>query len=92
MLAGPILRITSAQAVEFREPVTIQLPLSLREGQRCSIPELSAVRVRILFKESCTEQREWTEITQRLATPPSCDGTVIKFSVKHFSEYVKVSV
>ena len=92
MLPGPILRITTAKTVEFQEPVTIQLPLSLREEQSCDIPDLSVVRIRILFKESSNEKQEWTEITKKLESPPTCDGTVVKFSVRHFSEYVKIAV
>ena len=88
MLPGPILRITSPKTVDFLKPVSIQVPLSLREQQRLDIPDLSLVRVHVMFKDSSTDKQEWTEITEELEATPSFDGTVIKFSVRHFSEYV----
>ena len=95
MLAGPILRISCNREVEFQEPVTVQLPLSLREEQDVDslvIPDLSLVRARVLFKPSDGTRREWTEITDLLEPPPCLDGAVIKFNVKHFSGYAKVTV
>lgn len=92
MLPGPILRITSPKKDDFMEPVSIQLPLSLREQQRLDIPDLSLVRVQVWFKDSSStaaDKQEWTEITEELEATPSFDGAVIKFSVRHFSEYVK---
>lgn len=88
LLAGPILRISCDKEVEFQEPVTLQLPLSLREKPK--IPDSSLVRARVLFQRSDGENRQWTEITDSLESPPSFDETVIRFSVRHFSGYVKV--
>ena len=85
MLPGPILRITSPKTEDFLEPVTIQLPVSLRKLKWLDFPNLSMVRVRIWFKESSIENQEWTEITEKLEKPPSFDGTVVSFSVRHFS-------
>ena len=84
-MAGPILRITCDREVEFEEPVTVQLPLSLREKLDIDLPDLSLARIRVLFQQSEGEHREWTEITDNLEPPPSFDGAVIKFNVKHFS-------
>ena len=94
MLPGPILRITCPKKHDFMEPVSIHLPLSLREQQRLDIPDLSLVRVRVWFKDSSSAaayKQEWTEITEELETTPSFDGAVIKFSVRHFSGYVKLN-
>ena len=95
MLAGPILRIFCNKEVEFREPVTVQLPLSLRgkeDVESLGISDLSQLRARVLFQPSSDTLREWTEITDRLESPPWLDGTVIKFNVKHFSGYVRASL
>ena len=83
--ASPILRVTSPDPLQFRKPVTIQLPLTVR-GESSDVPDVSSCSVRILFQESASEEGKWTELT--LDTPASCDGMVIKFSVKHFSKYV----
>ncbi|XP_068705804.1 ankyrin-3-like isoform X2 [Montipora foliosa] len=84
ILPGPILRI-SPRAVDFLKPVTIQLPLSLGERYRRRDIEMSKVRVRVLSKESSSEEQEWIEITDKLETPPRFDGDIITFEVRHFS-------
>ena len=61
--------------------------MSLRE-ESCEAPDMSTCRVRILFQESASGHQEWTDITDRLVTPASCDGMVFEFSVTHFSVYV----
>ena len=86
-MAGPILRISCDKEVEFQEPVTLQLPLSLRE--KPDIPDSSLVRPRVLFQQSDDQNREWTEITDSLESPPSFDETVISFRVRHFSGYAR---
>ena len=91
MLAGPILRISCDRQVEFQEPVTVQLPKSLREKPHVDVPDLSLVRARVLFQQSDGEQREWIEITDRRELHPSFDGTVTTFNVRHFSGYAKVA-
>lgn len=88
--AGPILRISCDREIEFQEPVTLQLPLSLRETP--DIPDSSLVRARVLFQQSDDENRKWTEITDSLESPPSFDETVISFRVRHFSGYVYAAV
>lgn len=91
MLAGPILRISCDREVEFQEPVTIQLPLSLREKPDIDVPDLLLVRARVLFQQSEGEHRGWREITENLEPPPIFDGAVIRFSVRHFSGYAKAA-
>ena len=94
MLAGPILSVLCSKEVEFQEPVTVQLPLSLRDTDQAAellgIPDLSFVRARVLLQSSDGTEREWTEITDD--SPPWLEGTLIKFSVKHFSRYAKVTI
>ena len=96
MLAGPILSILCSKEVEFQEPVTVQLPLSLRDTDQAAellgIPDPSFVRARVLLQPSDGTEREWTEITDVLDSPPWLEGTLIKFSVKHFSRYAKVTI
>ncbi|PFX12800.1 p53-induced protein with a death domain [Stylophora pistillata] len=87
MLAGPILSIQCSKEVKFQEPVTVQLPLSLRDNEQgtesLGIPDLSLASARILFLPSNGTQLDWIEITDD--SSPWLDGTVIKFNVKHFS-------
>ena len=84
-MPGPILRITSSKAVDFLKPVVVQLPLSLSERHRKDIDK-SVARVRILFKDSSSEKKEWIEATEKLETLPRFDGNVITFAVSHFSK------
>jgi len=87
-LAGPIVRISCDKEVEFQKPVTLQVPLSLRE--KPDFPDSSLVRARVLFQQSeGAEHREWTEITECLEETPSFDETAIRFKVRHFSGYAK---
>ncbi|XP_074621211.1 uncharacterized protein LOC141879796 isoform X14 [Acropora palmata] len=86
ILPGPILRITSSKEGDFLKPIAVQLPLSLSEPHRKDI-DMSVARVRILFKESSSEKKEWIEITEKLETLPRFDGNVITFAVSHFSWY-----
>ena len=70
--------------MDFLKPVAVQLPLSLSEPHRIDF-DMSGARVRILFKESKPAKQEWIEITEKLETPPRFDGSVISFTVSHFS-------
>ncbi|XP_068705849.1 uncharacterized protein [Montipora capricornis] len=85
VLPGLILRLKRPRAVDFLKPVTIQLPLSLKERYKRRDIDMSVVRVRVLFKESSPEEQEWIEITDKLGTPPRYDGNIITFEVKHLS-------
>ena len=87
ILVGPIFRIVCNESVEFLKPVTIQLPVSL-VGDRPDVADQSTCRVRVLFLRSDGEQREWIEITNDLASPPSFDGGIVRFQVQQLSGYV----
>ena len=88
LFAGPILRILDSPKAEFLKPVTIQLPVSLREKEM-TIPDPSMRRVRIFFLRSETESKEWIEISSNLENPATYDGKVVKFEVRSFSGYVE---
>ena len=88
LFAGPILRILGSPKAEFLKPVTIQLPVCLREKEM-TIPDPSMCRVRIFFLRSETETKEWIEISSDLENPATYDGKVVKFQVRRFSGYVE---
>ena len=88
VMPGPILRIWSEKSIEFQKPLSIQLPMTVRDS--CVISDQLGL-VRILYQGSSCGQRQWTDITDRLEIPPSCDGNVITFSNKHFSRYDKLT-
>ena len=52
---GPILRIKCFEVVQLFRPVTIQLPVSLRDRQDFK-PDPTKCRVRVLFR-NCEEER-----------------------------------
>ena len=82
---GPVLRIKCLQAVQFLKPVTIQLPISLREQQHLNLNPTCVVRV--LFLKSDNDQKEWIEITDDLVERPILDGKFVRFHVERFSAY-----
>ncbi|XP_067047117.1 uncharacterized protein [Acropora muricata] len=86
LFAGPILRIFGSPKAEFLKPVTIQLPVCLRE-KNMTIPNPSMCRVRIFFLRSETESKDWIEISSDLENPATYDGKVVKFQVRRFSGY-----
>ena len=83
---GPVLRIKCFQAVQFLKPVTIQLPISLREQQDLNLNPTTCL-VRVLFLKSDNDQKEWIEITDDLVKPPSLDRKFVRFHVERFSAY-----
>lgn len=85
-LVGPILRISCSEVVEFLSPVTIQLPVSLRDEQ-LDIPDASKCRVRVLFLRSADGQKEWVEITEDVRNSTRFDGRTVRFQVQRFSGY-----
>ena len=87
VFVGPILRLVCSQSVDFLKPVTIQLPIYIRDEQE-GIPDVSTCRVRVLFLRSDGERKEWIEITGDLQSPASFDGTFVRFQVQRFSGYV----
>ena len=86
---GPVLRIVCSQ-VHFLKPVTLQLPVSLRDEQE-GIPDPLTCHVRVFFQRPDSEHgEEWIEITDDLVNPASFDGTFVRFQVEHFSKYGKI--
>ena len=79
---GPILRIKCFEVVQFYRPVTIQLPVSLRDRQDVKL-DPSKCHVRVLFL-NCEEKMEWTELTD-LVEPTQFDSKFVRIQVKRFS-------
>ena len=69
------------------QPVTIQLPITLG-NKPVNIPQPSECRVRIFFLSPERKPKEWIEISDKLETPASYDGKLVKFKVQRFSGYV----
>ena len=83
---GPVLRINCFEAVQFLKPVTIQLPISLREQEYLNLDHTTCL-VRVLFLKSDNDQKEWIDITDDLVKPPSLDRKFVRFNVERFSAY-----
>ena len=83
---GPVLRIKCFEAVQFLKPVTIQLPISLREQEDLNLNPTTYL-VRVLFLKSDNDQKEWIEITDDLVKTPSLDRKFVRFNVERFSGY-----
>ena len=83
---GPVLRIKCFEAVQFLKPVTIQLPISLREQEDLNLNPTTCL-VRVLLLKSDNDQKEWIEITDDLVKPPSLDRKFVRFNVERFSGY-----
>ena len=84
---GPVLRIKCVEAVQFLKPVTIQLPISLREQEDMNLNPTTC-HVRVLFLKSDNGKKEWIDITDDLVNPPSLDGKFVRFHVNRFSGYL----
>ena len=84
---GPVLRINCSEGVQFLKPVTIQLPISLREQEELNLSPIcgSTCDVKVLFLKSDDKQKTWIEITDDLVNPPSLDGKFVRFEVERFS-------
>ena len=84
---GPVLRINCSEGVQFLKPVTIQLPISLREQEDLNLSPIcgSTCDVKVLFLKSDDKQKTWIEITDDLVNPPSLDGKFVRFEVERFS-------
>ena len=80
---GPILRIKCFEVVQFFRPVTIQLPVSLRDQQDFN-PDPTKCSIRVLFLNCAGEKKEWTELTD-LAKPAQFDGSFVRIQVQRFS-------
>ena len=80
---GPILRIKFLGVIQFFRPVTIQLPVSLRDRQDLK-PDPTKCRVRVLFLNWEEEKKEWVELTD-LVKPAQFDGSFVRIQVQRFS-------
>ena len=80
---GPILRIKCFEVVQFFRPVTIQLPVSLRDQQDFN-PDPTKCHVRVLFLNCEEEKKEWTELTD-LVEPTQFDAKCVRIQVQRFS-------
>ena len=84
VLVGPVLEISSSQEIACVEPVTINIPLTLREGKR-ELTQLFPGHVRILHSDSGDESQTWEDITEQLEEPAVIVDGIVAFKVKHFS-------
>ena len=80
---GPILRIKCFEVVQFLRPVTIQLPVSLRDQEDFN-PDPTKCHVRVLFLNCEEEKREWIELTD-LVEPTQFDVKLVRIQVQRFS-------
>ena len=79
---GPVVRINCFEAVQFLKPLTIQLPMSLRDRQDLDLNPTTC-HLRVLYCDD--ERKEWAEITDDLANPANFDGKFVTFQVERFS-------
>ena len=77
---GPILRIKCFGLVQFFRPVTIQLPVSLRDRQDFN-PDPTKCHVRVLFLNCEEEKKEWTDLVK----PAQFDGSFVRIQAQRFS-------
>ena len=77
---GPILRIKCFEVVQFFRPVTIQLPVSLRDRQDVKL-DPSKCHVRVFFLNCEEEKKKWTEPTD-LVEPTKFDGKFVRIQHK----------
>ena len=82
ILCGPVIHISSSQNIEHMEPVTIKVPLALRESKH-DLSELSNEVIRISYLDS--EGKQWRDITGQLEGPVAVKDGIVEFKVKHFS-------
>ena len=80
---GPILRIKCFGAAQFFRPVTIQLPVSLRDRLDFK-PDPTTCSVRVLFLNCEESKKEWVELTD-LVNPAQFDGNFVRIQVQRFS-------
>ena len=80
---GPILRIKCFEVVQLLRPVTIQLPVSLRDQQDFK-SDPTTCSVRVLFLNCEEEKKEWTELTD-LVEPTQFDAKFVRIQVQRFS-------
>ena len=81
ILCGPVIHISSSQNIEHMEPVTIKVPLALRESKH-DLSELSNEVIRISYLDS--KGKQWRDITGQLEGPVTVKDGIVEFKVKHF--------
>ena len=84
VLVGPVLDISASQKIACVEPVTINIPLTLREGKR-ELAQLFRGHVRILHSDSGDESYAWKDITEKLEEPAVIADGIVTFKVKQCS-------
>ena len=80
---GPILRIECFEVVQFLRPVTIQLPVSLRDQEDFN-PDPTKCHVRVLFLNCEEEKKKWIELTDPVE-PTQFDAKLVRIQVQRFS-------
>ncbi|XP_022798994.1 uncharacterized protein LOC111337037 [Stylophora pistillata] len=93
ILCGPAIHISSSQNIVHTEPVTIKVPLALRESKH-DFSELSTdvVRISHLDSERKPWNASWTDITNQLEGPVIVKDGNVEFKVKHFCRFCPVCV
>lgn len=84
VFVSPVLHISCSMEVEFKEPASIRIPITLEQDQM-SLLDLSNYRIRIFHQsEKRNKSREWVEITSELNSPAKLENGVVSFQVNHF--------
>ena len=85
LVPGPILHISLSEPVQPLAPVRLTIPVTLREDvPKCS--GYSTADVRIFFRTSEKDEREWNEVTEQLENIAVLENGTLTFTVKHFSK------
>ena len=84
-MCSPVIYISSSQNIVNMEPVTIKVPLALRESKH-DFSDLSNKVIRILYLDSERKawNASWTDITGQLEGPVTVKHGNVEFKVKHF--------
>ncbi|XP_022809156.1 uncharacterized protein LOC111346126 isoform X2 [Stylophora pistillata] len=86
ILVGPVLHISSSHSIEHFEPVTIKIPLTLRESKH-DFSKFSNEVVRLLYLDPEEKPKSWTDITDELEGQVFLKDGIVEFKVKHFSRF-----
>lgn len=84
LLVSPILDISSSWNISRLKPVTIKIPLTLREGKK-ELAQLFPGHLRILHCNSGADSHAWKDITEQLDESASITDGTVTFKLKHFS-------
>ena len=85
ILCGSFIHISSSRNIVHVEPVTIKVPLALRESKH-DFSELSneVIRISYLDSEGKPWNASWTDITGQLEGPITVKDGIVEFKVKLF--------